>query len=150
MPETERISRWQDLERHVWAQTAQHWCSSFLESLQKRTVDAFSRPQASPRLPGSTDVSPELDVDEALKAYKSSSKRLLLLDLEGTLVHMKHRLARRLTGHGHALMAHSLDGLDTHLMRLASDPLNTVYVMSGAPPAELDELAKKYPRLGWM
>lgn len=150
MPETERIARWQDLERHVWAQTAQHWCTSFLESFQKGATDVLSRPQASPRLPGSTDVSPELDVDEALNVYKNASKRLILLDLEGTLVHIKHRLARRLTGHGHALMADSLEGLDTHLMRLASDSHNTVYVMTGAPPTELNDLAKQYPNLGWM
>lgn len=150
MPEMERMSRWQDLERHVWGQTAQHWCTSFLESLQKGAVDVFMRPQASPRLPGATEVSPELDVNEALEAYKSSKKRLILLDLEGTLVHAKHRLARRLTGRGHAAMANSLDGLDTHLNKLAADSQNTVYVMSGAPPVELDDLAKQYPHLGWM
>lgn len=150
MPETERISRWQDLERHVWAQTAQYWCTSFLESLQKGAIDVLSRPHASPRLPGSTDLSPELDVDEAVAVYKTTSKRLILLDLEGTLVHTSGRLARRLRGHGHALMAQSLQGLDTHLIRLAKDPRNTVYVMSGAPPTELDDLAKQYPNLGWM
>lgn len=150
MPESERISRWQDLERHVWAQTAQQWCTSFLESLSKGAPDVLARPQASPRLPGSTDLSPELDVQEALAVYKTCSKRLILLDLEGTLVHIKQRLTRRLTGHGHALMEQSLQGLDTHLKRLAGDPQNTVYVMSGAPPTELDDLAKQYPSIGWI
>jgi hypothetical protein len=150
MPEQERISRWQDLERHVWGQTAQHWCTSFIESLSKGAVDVLNRPHTSPRLTGVAGQSPEFDITSALVPYRASSKRLLLIDLEGTLLPNTPKISHGFKHHLAEKIAHALVNLDTQLTQLASDPTNTVYIMSGAPPSEIDGLARRYPKLGWM
>lgn len=151
MSENERISRWQDLERHVWGQTAQHWCSTFLSTLQRGALDSRALPHASPRMSGSSGLPRKFDVKKALPTYSASKKRLILCDLEGTLIADTHHLARQIRSHGNGQIEALLDGeMAEALDTLALQVTNTVYIMSGRPPAELDPLVRLHPRLGWM
>ena len=154
MPEDEKISRWRDLERHVWSQTAQHWCTGFLHALQREAVDVKTRPVQSPREGGEqdSDLPPRFDAGEAVTAFSSSQKRLILLDLEGTLCSddaISHKAAD--PGENNEVSSFELKPEVTAcLNKLASNPRNMIYIMSGRSSSSLEGLAQQLPSIGFV
>ncbi|KAF5367337.1 hypothetical protein D9615_010280 [Tricholomella constricta] len=78
MSDEEALTRWEDLHNHVTTQTAQAFVTSFLN----RTLRAHAEDLAP-----NTELTqvPRLDAPRVLPRYRHSRKRLLLVDLEGTL-----------------------------------------------------------------
>ncbi|KAJ7748550.1 alpha,alpha-trehalose-phosphate synthase [Mycena maculata] len=134
MSEDEALSRWEDLHNHVTTQTGQAFVTTFLtRCLRSHTEQHLQSHQAAPTL----------DMHRVLPRYKHSSKRLVLLDFEGTL------WKRPKLG----VPADSEDaGLDRALevlRRFATDPRNDVWLLSGLPIAGvLARIAKEVPRIG--
>lgn len=155
MPEEERISRWRDLERHVWSQTAQHWCTGFVTALQREIVDVKTRP-ASSSAAGSQSQPPEFDAQRAVWDYNLAQKRLLLIDFEDTLVpdvthhrkHAKKGLLAQATEHDHRVLLDS--ETEQALDKLSGDKKNTAYLMSGKAREDLAALVQRFPNLGFI
>ncbi|RDB18114.1 putative alpha,alpha-trehalose-phosphate synthase [UDP-forming] subunit [Hypsizygus marmoreus] len=75
MSDDEALMRWEDLHNHVTTQTAQAFVTTFLT----RCLRAHSEDLAS------GVAVPIFDVARVLPRYRHSRKRLILVDLEGTL-----------------------------------------------------------------
>lgn len=155
MPEDEKISRWRDLERHVWSQTAQHWCTGFLHALQREAVDVKTRPLQSPSDSASreTDLPPRFDAREALSAFSAAEKRLILLDLEGTLCPDTAIYSKSASQSAEAVAAVGFrltDAVLGSLTKLASNSKNVIYIMSGRSSSSLEELAKQLSSIGFV
>lgn len=145
MPEQEKISRWRDLERHVWSQTAQHWCTGFLHALQREVVDVKTKPQSASSQGGSHDgLPPVFKASAASAPFDASAKRLLLLDFEGTLCHDDLHASGQ---QGSALLDEETTAV---LSELAGNAKNTVYIMSGRSVGDLQDLARSLPKIGFV
>ena len=145
MPEQEKISRWRDLERHVWSQTAQHWCTGFLHALQREVVDVKTKPASTPSLGSQHDgLPPAFNASLASASFDASAKRLLLLDFEGTLCDDD------LQASGRQRTAALSTDVQAVLTELASNPKNTVYIMSGRSVGDLQDLAHSLPKIGFV
>ncbi|KAG6899346.1 hypothetical protein C0993_011062 [Termitomyces sp. T159_Od127] len=77
MSDDEARTRWEELHNHVTTQTAQAFVMTFLS----RTLRAHSDDLA----PHAEVQVPVLDLGRVVPRYRHSRKRLLLIDLEGTL-----------------------------------------------------------------
>lgn len=132
MPQKEREQRWYDLHRTVVTQTAQHWITSVLSQLER----------AHQRQPSVDKVFiPRLEIAQLASEWRASRSRLLLVDLEGTLVEED---AAHLHRHGFHPTPHLVD----LLRRLAADTRNYVYVLSGQGTHTLQRLADDVPQVG--
>ncbi|PCH42911.1 glycosyltransferase family 20 protein [Wolfiporia cocos MD-104 SS10] len=133
MSDEEAASRWEDLHSHVVTQSAQAFVTSFLVrclrvNLEHMQIDAL-------------EVA-SLDVQRVLPSYRHSQKRLLLIDFEGT---MWQRDMRKL---GRDVFDPPAEALDV-LNRLADDPRNEVWLLSGLPVAgTLEVVAEAAPKIG--
>jgi trehalose 6-phosphate synthase/phosphatase len=110
-----RIKR---MRRHLSHNTVQHWAKSF--------VDALAQP-----LPGTPHLTRTLNArmeDKLIKDYKDSSKRLFLLDYDGTL----SPYTRDYTKAGPS------DELISLLKRLSAKDNNEVVLISGRGKPELE------------
>ena len=105
------------------------WGDRFLALLDEATK---LRREHTPESP------PPLPSDQLIDAYRNASKRLLLLDYDGTLV----PFAARPQG---AVPDHELRRL---LGQLTSDPANCVVVISGRSAADLQRWLGQVPHLG--
>ena len=76
MSDDEALSRWEDLHNHVITQTAQAFVTSFLSRCVRAHLEHIQ--------PDVEDVT-VLDAHRVVPRYKHSSKRMLFIDLEGTL-----------------------------------------------------------------
>jgi len=102
--------------------------------------------------PGGTrkgDPLPRLHVESVCRAYRNSSRRVLFLGLDGTLIQQEKVLAHLKNFHdfqGHSLQppAAALQGLAA----LAADPANVVYIISGRAPADMQATLGQVPSLG--
>ena len=119
MPDDEQRQRMGAMNERVRRHDVFAWGRRFVESLRAASDDRAAHAGARP---------PELDVDALLGAYARSTRRLLLLDYDGTLV----RFAGRPQD---AVPPVSLAG---HLRALTSDPANAVAIVSGRSGADLD------------
>ncbi|CAK5279906.1 unnamed protein product [Mycena citricolor] len=140
MSDDEALSRWEDLHNHVTTQTSQAFVTSFLSRCLRSHTEQHLQAHSSP----------PLDMSRLLPKYKHSSKRLLLIDLEGTLW---NRPKPKVGGYAPA----DLDSRDDVSMELAvellkqlsSDRRNDVWLLSGLPASGvLTRLAKDVPRVG--
>ncbi|WFC96576.1 hypothetical protein MBRA1_003237 [Malassezia brasiliensis] len=132
MPEKEMEQRWYDLHRTVVTQTAQHWITSVLSQLER----------AHQRQPSVDKVFiPRLEIAQLASEWRASRSRLVLVDLEGTLVEED---AAHLHRHGF----HPTPRLVDLLQRLATDTRNYVYVLSGQSTHTLQHLAAEAPQVG--
>jgi trehalose 6-phosphate synthase/phosphatase len=95
---------------HVTANTSQNWNGKFLNLLCDELVQNASNP-----------VIPVLDSQRLLKAYKESKKRIFMFDYDGTLTPI-------VTDPEMAIPA---DRVVRTLKRLAQDPGNIVWIISG-------------------
>ncbi len=84
------------------------------------------------------DTPPPLPIDHIVEAYRKASKRLLLLDYDGTLVPITPRPHE-------AAPSTTLRNL---LAQLTSDPANDVIVISGRRASDLERWLSQVPRLG--
>ncbi|WFD30516.1 hypothetical protein MSPP1_001537 [Malassezia sp. CBS 17886] len=131
MPEKEMSQRWYDLHRTVVTQTAQHWITSVLSQLER----AHQRKPMSDNL-----FIPRLEIAQLVSEWRAAKSRLLLLDLEHTLV---------LEGDEDAPRADVAPPTVVHaLRRLSGDPKTYVYLLSARSMQDLDKIASLVPGVG--
>ncbi|KAJ7225989.1 alpha,alpha-trehalose-phosphate synthase, partial [Mycena pura] len=134
MGDEEAMSRWEELHSHVTTQTGQAFVTTFLSRcLRAHTEQHLQSQQAAPTL----------DMHRVLPRYKHSSKRLLLLDFEGTL------WMRPKPGAPPDSEDARLDRALEMLRRFATDRRNNVWLLSGLPIAGvIARIAKEVPLIG--
>ncbi|KAL7004350.1 Trehalose-6-P synthase/phosphatase complex subunit [Cystobasidiomycetes sp. EMM_F5] len=124
-------------------------CSSFINALQREVVDVTSRPLASPSLLQQS-TSPAFDTDLAKASYATAGKRLILLDLEGTLCDSDARL-RTTTETSENIDEFKLSDSTAKILEdLAGDKKNCVYILSGYSARSLSALTRRFPDIGYV
>ncbi|PWZ01488.1 hypothetical protein BCV70DRAFT_75168 [Testicularia cyperi] len=135
MSESEMVQRWTDLHRVVVTQTAQQWITSLLGHLERAHIELE-------RLENM--FVPRLEVAQLVSEWRAAQSRLLLIDLEETLVSYD------------PLLAHEQGGFEPPewllmlLHDLAADGKNVVYVLSGLGTHDLDRLATRTDSVGFV
>lgn len=130
MSSKEKEQRWIGMKNIVMGSDANHWIRTFLKTLA--TVhDQHSRQR--------TVSIPRLRVNELASNYRASKRRLFMLDYEGTLASHGTPLSVSFTSPERTIRA---------LSDLLAAQGNTVYVMSGRMPKDLDGLFRRLPGLG--
>lgn len=119
MTRWERRRRFRQLKRQVATHTVDHWKQSFMNAFQQsaRVASPFTR-----------YLNKALE-REIVATYRQAENRLLLLDYDGTL--------RPFTNDPDA--AKPSPRLQLLLAHLAADPRNTVVIISGRRPSNLDD-----------
>ncbi|KAI9158087.1 putative alpha,alpha-trehalose-phosphate synthase [Paramyrothecium foliicola] len=130
MTEDERKRRWEKLYEAVAHHTGSHWFTEFLTRLDKVHEEQHKRDQVSV---------PRLSIQSVSCKYVKAERRLFLLDYEGTLVSW---------GPVNQIIAVSPQRTVDILNDLLLDERNTVYIMSGRRPEELDRLFRRVSNLG--
>jgi trehalose 6-phosphate synthase/phosphatase len=130
MSEDEQRQRMAAMYRRVLRHDVFAWGERFLESLRKAADRRADRTSAAP---------PPLNVDDLAAAYRSSKRRLLLLDYDGTLVGFAARPQDAVPP----------AALIERVALLASDLANTVAIVSGRNWRDLDRWFGGVPRL-WL
>ncbi|KAK3335863.1 glycosyltransferase family 20 protein [Cercophora scortea] len=130
MGDEEKERRWQKLYDAVNHHTGSHWFSEFMLRLDRVYVEQHRRDQTSV---------PRLSMHTLMQQYKRTERRLFILDYEGTLVSW---------GPVNQIIPVSPQRTLDVLNELLLDPANTIYVMSGRRPEELDRLFRQIPNLG--
>lgn len=130
MDDEEKKKRWDALYKAVMHHTAEHWFTAFLTRLEKVYAEQHRR---------DTTSVPRLSINQLGHQYQRSERRLFILDYEGTLASWGSPNDIILTS-----PQRTLDVLNDLLL----DDRNTIYVMSGRQPEELDRLFKRVPNLG--
>ncbi|KAI0920354.1 hypothetical protein AcV5_010116 [Taiwanofungus camphoratus] len=133
MCEEEALSRWEDLHNQVVTQSAQAFVTSFLVRCLRANIE---------HMEGDAVVVAALDVQRLLPKYRHSQKRLLLIDFEGT---MWLRDMRTIVSGTFDPPAETIQVLT----RLAEDPRNEVWLLSGLPiKGALEVVEKAVPKVG--
>ncbi|KAH8173657.1 glycosyltransferase family 20 domain-containing protein [Sarocladium implicatum] len=130
MGDEERSDRWQKLMGCISKHTGSHWVQTFLKHLDEVYEEQHKRLQTS---------IPRLSIPSLIKKYQSAESRLFILDYEGTLVNW---------GPVNQIIPISPQRTLDVLNDLQLDERNTVYVMSGRRPEELDRVFRRVPNLG--
>ncbi|KAI0160223.1 family 20 glycosyltransferase [Xylariaceae sp. FL1272] len=130
MPDDEKTTRWAALREVVTHHTGSHWFSTMLSQLDSSYEVQHRHHQTSV---------PRLNLNTLAQQYYRSQRRLFLLDLEGTLVPANFM---------NSLSPVNPQRMLTVLNDLVDDSRNTVFVMSGRKPDELDRLFRQVPNLG--
>ncbi|KAF7558747.1 hypothetical protein G7046_g5411 [Stylonectria norvegica] len=130
MGDAEKKQRWDKLHDRVIKHTGSHWCSEFLSRLDIVYEEQHKRDQTSV---------PRLSVQTVSKQYQEAERRLFIIDYEGTLVNW---------GPVNQIIPISPQRTLDVLNDLLLDERNTVYVMSGRRPEELDRVFRRVPNLG--
>ncbi|CAO1616127.1 unnamed protein product [Parajaminaea phylloscopi] len=133
MSEDEQRARWADLHRTVVTQTALQWITSLLSRLERAHVEQQRRDNA---------FIPKLEVGQIVSEWRAAKTRLILLDLEETLLPESIVFLRQ------ADQLVFPEHLVTTLTELTEDPKNSVYIFSSLSGPYLDKIAEKVPRLG--
>ncbi|KAI0742614.1 glycosyltransferase family 20-domain-containing protein [Daedaleopsis nitida] len=141
MDDEEASSRWEDLHNHVVTQSAQAFVTSFLVRCLRSNIEHMQSAD-------SADIA-TLDVARILPRYRHSQKRLLLIDFEGTIWQRDIRTIARNAGVGGSQNFEVPEDVLRLLGRLADDPKNQVWLLSGLPTkGMLDIVAEKVPSIG--
>ncbi|CAK7267948.1 Trehalose-6-P synthase/phosphatase complex subunit [Sporothrix epigloea] len=130
MDDVEKETRWAKLYQAVRHHTGSHWFSEFLSRLDCVYDEQARRDQTSV---------PRLSMQTLLNQYKRTSRRLFILDYEGTLVSW---------GPVNKIIPVSPQRTLDVLRDLLLDDRNTVYIMSGRSEKELDRLFRQVPNVG--
>ncbi|WEW60077.1 Trehalose-6-P synthase/phosphatase complex subunit [Emydomyces testavorans] len=130
MSPEEREQQWAKLNDAVNAHTTDKWIKNYISTLDKVFNQQACRDNVS---------IPRLSVNNIIKLYKASSRRLFIVDYEGTLASWGSPTSIILTTPKRAIDA---------LNDLLEDPKNIVYVMSSRMPEELERLFRQVPGLG--
>jgi trehalose 6-phosphate synthase/phosphatase len=130
MPVEEKRDRMDALYKRILRNDVFTWGARFLhntaEAADARSKVAVDRPQRLPRV-------------EITSAYAAASKRLILLDYDGTLVPYAQRAKDAIPTHE----------LKTIIRDVASDPRNSTVIVSGRAKSDLDRWFGKIPNL-WL
>ena len=130
MDEAEKERRWRQLHGVVMQQTGGHWAEELSRSLAKVHEEHHSR--------ASTSV-PRLSTPQVSEKYKRASRRVFIIDYEGTLA--PHRTSAGIPlAQPHRIVQALND--------LMLDSKNVVYVMSGRRPEELESVFRLATGLG--
>lgn len=130
MESDEAASRWDDLHHHVVAQNSQAFVTSFLTRCLRTNIE---------HLRGDAREVAQFDIGHILPRYRHSEKRLLLLDFEDTIWKRDPK----------APTFDPPEEVYSLLNKLAEDPKNEVWVLSGLPvKGALEVLAEKVPKVG--
>lgn len=130
MSENEKKRRWHEAYGAVMHYTASRWFTSFMDQLDRVWIEQSERDSASV---------PRLSYDRLKQKYDRANRRLFILDYEGTLASWGTPSSIIQTTPRRALGV---------LNDLIEDPRNTVYVMSGCMPEEMERLFRQVPGLG--
>ncbi|KAK4200044.1 family 20 putative glycosyltransferase [Triangularia verruculosa] len=130
MGDEEKQKRWTKLYEAVNHHTGSHWFSEILSRLDMVYEQQHRHDQTSV---------PRLSLTTLVQQYNRSERRLFILDFEGTLVSW---------GPVNQVIAVSPQRTLDVLNDLLLDERNTIYVMSGRRPEELDRLFRRVPNLG--
>ncbi|KAK3309804.1 glycosyltransferase family 20 protein [Chaetomium strumarium] len=130
MGDEEKERRWSRLYEAVNHHTGSHWFTEFMSRLDRVYEEQHRRDTLSV---------PRLSMHTLVSQYTSSERRLFILDFEGTLVSW---------GPVNQIIPVSPQRTIDILNDLLLDERNTVYVMSGRRPEELDRLFRRVPNLG--
>lgn len=132
MPMDERKERWKHMYEDVTRHTSLQWWNFFLQTLREHSQHEEQRER---------HLIPRLSVDKISDAYKSASRRIFIIDYEGTLANW---------GSANSIIQTSPQRVIDVLTDLVSDSRNTVYVMSGITPNEMERLFRRVPMLGFI
>ncbi|KAK0734591.1 glycosyltransferase family 20 protein [Lasiosphaeria miniovina] len=130
MGDKEKERRWSKLYEAVNHHTGSHWFTEFMSRLDRVYEEQHRRDQTSV---------PRLSMSALGQQYKRTDRRLFILDFEGTLVSW---------GPVNQIIPVSPQRTLDVLNDLLLDDRNTIYVMSGRRPEELDRLFHRVPNLG--
>ncbi|KAI0016421.1 family 20 glycosyltransferase [Xylariomycetidae sp. FL0641] len=130
MPDEERARRWTALREVLRHHTGGHWFTTFLSQLDHTYEVQHRHDQTSV---------PRLNLSNLCQMYQQSQNRLFILDLEGTLIPY---------GRIDQIIPINPQRTLGVLNDLVEDTRNTVFVMSGRRPEELDRLFRLVPNLG--
>lgn len=130
MSQSEKRRRWHELSDAVMHHTGGRWFKSFTEQLDKVWNEHSQRDCAS---------IPRLSCTSLKQKYAASQRRLFILDYEGTLASW---------GSPSSIIQSTPHRALGVLNDLLDDPCNTVYVMSGCMPEEMERLFRQVPGLG--
>lgn len=154
MSDEEKEQRWNKLYEAVNLHTGSHWFTEFMSRLDHVYEEQHRRDQTSV---------PRLSVNNLIQQYNRSERRLFILDYEGTLVNWGpvnqiipvSPQVRFTPSHPRGECSMALGNTDGEMQRtldvlndLLLDERNTIYVMSGRRPEELDRLFRRVPNLG--
>ncbi|WFD19685.1 hypothetical protein MCAP1_001921 [Malassezia caprae] len=131
MDEDEMAQRWYDLHRTVVTQTAQHWVTAVLSQLERAHL---SQPH------GNTMFTPRLEIAQLQSEWRAAKSRLVLLDLEHTL------MSEATQGRSRAF--EPPPALVRALRGLVGDERTYVYLMSSKSMADLEALSRAVPEAG--
>ena len=126
----EKEMRWKKLYEVVTHHTGAHWFTEFMSRLDRVYEEQHRRDQTSV---------PRLSMTTLTHQYTRAERRLFILDYEGTLVSW---------GPVNKIIPVSPQRTLDVLNDLLLDERNTIYVMSGRRPEELDRLFRRVPNLG--
>ncbi|EPQ30769.1 uncharacterized protein PFL1_01670 [Pseudozyma flocculosa PF-1] len=135
MDESERVQRWTDLHRVVVTQTAQHWITSLLGHLERAHLE-------QERLENM--FVPRLEVAQLVSEWRAANSRLLLIDLEETLVKLDPAMLREQG------CFEPPEWLVKLLTDLTSDGKNVVYVLSAMGTDDLSKLVNAVESVGFV
>ncbi|TFK96444.1 glycosyltransferase family 20-domain-containing protein [Pterulicium gracile] len=138
MSEDEATSRWEDLHAHVTTQTAQAFVTSFLARCVRSNKSTSSSNTITPCARFDTAI------PKIIPRFKHSPKRLLFIDLEGSLW-------LRIGTDGVVPIGDFEVPEDVFavLEKLVEDRRNEVWLLSGLPvKGALESIAKRVPKVG--
>ncbi|KAJ1835478.1 hypothetical protein LPJ63_001098 [Coemansia sp. RSA 2711] len=115
-PEEKKV-RYEQMYRHVMNHDAQYWASTVIQDLRATVLAGRS-----------SSETPSLDIPLFVKCFKSSTRRMIMLDYDGTLTPITNIPAQALPP------PEMLEALST----LCADPDNFVCVISGRDRAFLE------------
>ncbi|KAI6023019.1 glycosyltransferase family 20-domain-containing protein [Pisolithus microcarpus] len=144
MSDEEAASRWQDLHNHVVTQTAQAFVTSFLTRCLRAHTEHAS-------LSIDPSLVPPLDLPRLIPKYCHSTTRLVFVDREGCLWmrDMSKGAMIEMMRTGKGPMVEPPEATMQVLEKLADDPNNEIWVLSGLPvKGALERLAQKVPSVG--
>ncbi|KAL2134995.1 hypothetical protein VTI74DRAFT_10130 [Chaetomium olivicolor] len=130
MSDEEKERRWTKLFEAVNHHTGSHWFTEFMSRLDRVYEEQHRRDQTSV---------PRLSMPTLFQQYNRTERRLFILDFEGTLVSW---------GPVNQIIPVSPQRTFDVLNDLLLDERNTIYVMSGRRPEELDRIFRRVPNLG--
>ncbi|KAF9917331.1 hypothetical protein FBU30_000800 [Linnemannia zychae] len=133
MEEDEKVSRWNELRKHVCTNTAQFWASGFVSELIKVHGDVQRR--------YSIHI-PLLNVKAILPEFQAAKRRLLLLDYDGTLLPYERPSVARTKGKS------TNEDMLKIIRKLAADPRNVIYIMSGRTRQSLENIFGSIESIG--
>lgn len=127
------VQRWKDLHRTVVTQTAQHWITSLLSRLERAHLEQQRRDNA---------FIPHLEIGQLVSEWRAAKTRLLLIDLEDTLLVEEDLYLTHQQGFKAPEKVIKL------LQDLTSDRKNAVYLLSGKSTQDLDQFYTQVPGIG--